>query len=188
MRYLFLNLFTSIIFLVALSLSLLLFFLPSAYFFPELLIINSSIISFTLPVHFCPPYTSLPTTSHCDPQEDYEELKQGGRDPVTLMDRISRYGGDLRVASLLFGDDVVLLASSDHDLHALGGNAGGRCILVILLTTGTASPLISPTASDWKWVAAPSKGVQVSLDLWVIFTWGVTWSVRSTDGFVLPQQ
>jgi len=28
--------------------------------------------------------------------------------------------GDLRIASLLFADDVVLLASSDHDQHALG--------------------------------------------------------------------
>jgi len=45
------------------------------------------------------------------------------------MDRNSRRSrgegsvrfGDLRIASLLFADDVVLLATSDHDLqHALG--------------------------------------------------------------------
>jgi len=45
------------------------------------------------------------------------------------MDRISRrspdeeivWFGDLRIASLLFADDVILLATSDRDLqHALG--------------------------------------------------------------------
>ena len=49
---------------------------------------------------------------------------------VIFMDRISRHSRgeesvrfrDLRIASLLFADDMVLLASSDCDLqHALGG-------------------------------------------------------------------
>jgi len=52
--------------------------------------------------------------------------------PILFMiftDRISRLSrdedsvrlGDLRIASLLFADDVVLLATSDHELqHALG--------------------------------------------------------------------
>ena len=44
---------------------------------------------------------------------------------ITFMDRISRYSqgvegfqfGDLRITSLLFADDVVLLASSSRDLQ-----------------------------------------------------------------------
>jgi len=53
---------------------------------------------------------------------------------VIFTDRISRCSqgeesvrfGDLRIASLLFADDVVLLATSDRDLqHALGRFAAG---------------------------------------------------------------
>ena len=70
---------------------------------------------------------------------------------VIFMDRISRRSrgeesvrfGDLRLASLLFADDVVLLATSDHDLqHALGRFAAECEVVGMRVSTSKSEAMV----------------------------------------------
>ena len=84
---------------------------------------------------------------------------------VIFMDRISRHSrgeesvrfGDLRIASLLFADDVVLLATSDRDLqHALGRFAA-ECEAVgmrVSTSKSEAMVLCRKTVECFLWVGS----------------------------------
>ena len=79
------------------------------------------------------------------------------------MDRISRHGrgeesvrfGDLRIASLLFADNVVLFATSDRDLqHALGGFAAKFEVVGMRVSTSKSEAMVL----CWKTVECSLQG------------------------------
>lgn len=119
---------------------------------------------------------------------------------LVLIHRISRHirgkervwFGDLRIASLLFADHVVLLASSDHDLQQMQGQFEVRFeVIRMRVSTSNSEAVVLCWKTElialwgWEWVAAQSDGLQVSQ------SWSqvrVILRVRSTGRLVQNQQ
>ncbi len=82
---------------------------------------------------------------------------------VIFMDRISRHSQreesirfrDLRIVSLLFSDDVVLLASSDWDLqHSLGWFVAECEVVVMRVSTSKSEGMVA----EKRWIALSGTG------------------------------
>ena len=115
---------------------------------------------------------------------------------IIFMDRISRCSqgvegvrfGDLRIGSLLFADDVVLLASSDRDLQLSLDRFTTECEAAGMRISTSKSESMVLNRKRVEWTLRVGDEILPQVEefkyLGVLFTVREGWSVRPTGGSV----
>ena len=115
---------------------------------------------------------------------------------IIFMDRISRRSqgvegvrfGDLRIGSLLFADDVVLLASSDRDLQLSLDRFAAECEAAGMRISTSKSEAMVLNRKRVECTLRVGDEILPQVEefkyLGVLFTVREGWSVRSTGGSV----